>query len=1581
MISKKLFWTKIVLLLFFAATWSDLQAMRPMFNSNFGESGERVDQAELHEHNRRETESSQDSEAEQNALLERGEMTSNNGPREIRELDNSDFSSGGLSRNGADCFINSSLQLYKSLNKVLKDSGKSMALQNMPCLQRFFDQRLTSDRECRELRQEMAREVINKLDNRTQQVRSEVLQGVIEDGTAKSQQDALEFLALLLEDTEAPPLYFEEMLINQVANESRVGNPRSSRMLSLALSDNNLTLQQLINNEFESTRSQKWNDQDSNDVGVQRQLRLRETIPSTVVLSLGRYHSDGSKNITPISGVDQRITLPTTGNEVDITYKPVAIICHIGESLNAGHYICFRREGNEWQLFNDSLVLKESPYFTEDFISRNCYIIAYEVDPSPQESLPVLFKSIEPTQRYSNDADEKSDKALSEVKTDKLPSELERSAEIALKKHADVAAGEFEKLRLLTRTADGEIEDKTEQNNLRATILDRLKDYQDVVDQWRLETEKKNLGTPAQLEEAIKRITFSIIDKFDFRTEPNGAVFWTGYALKNQTTAIDGAARKTGKKTIEMTQDGKLLDQLQMYEPDSPILDTEKDGTKIKGKSKLGDALFAAASTKFAKGASGDVVAIVYNPDVLDASKLAEGRIETWKETYKKSAFGSIEEPILKAREAQGLLQLRRVLINEEITFSALVELLKTVEEQKNRIDSAIEALEVVKGILKKDPVFLNSFKRVKELEKEVADFKKQAKVLAKKEADLIQREKVLAEKETKNAETVKSQSNPSSTMTREQQEVTQNRASLEKEKKDLAKQTEELIKNVNQAKNTLGINVDKIEEPVILDSIYELIGRKLLGKPILQDRSEKLTSEEEFALEKNLKAKKMVDQSLKEVRRAWAKLNRWEKKHSSDALERRRSDSVESQRSTASQYSEIIVPDLALSERKQTLTLEEQKEQLVMHLNEKQQKSNEAEERLKELVPHGMTEEWWQKENQQLQIKLMEAYCETHRHRWMAAVEVQNKVALAQKAIDQASKQASNHVSSNASNAREQKEKAKEVWRHLALKERSIEEAFKKGKEVGEIALQKLLQQDQVVVRLWNNFLQPSQENKVGLMGSSQGAVKAEDFFKKVDETQRSELEFIALKEYKEALRLEKTEEAAKALLEENEENVKKSFKLQLLELRDRANKVASCANRKPNTNWDSDKRRREASRNIDIANAYKDAVTIFEREIERLHGIQHVWESKLEAVVTAYAQGDQGPWKNLTHEERRVTNSLMAKKNEKMRAEYEDALNKAQERVRQAQEYSKQTFFFTSSREEASKRLQEAEQELAELNGRNEAAQWGKLTPEGREKKRNIIAAQKLYDQYRNKRMRIPKEQMLIKYEIEACARAADKVISKNASSLVSHAFTYENVMTTFSYAEAVKAPSFSYSLSVVSAASSVYRAAIAADFDVKTYEAAATAINKVVDVINDSFSTAEENSLTDKLIDRALEESWHSTLETLKEERQQWEKIKGSSSNWTGSANKWKETADYWRKCQKACEEYSKVINSNKYELIDSLFSSIWESANAAKNSYESALACYGIAAFELKIALEASRKAERKFQDFDVQRVEILKKLQN
>ena len=68
-------------------------------------------------------------------------------------------------------------------------------------------------------------------------------------------------------------------------------------------------------------------------------------------------------------------------------YELRSIVCHTGENMTSGHYVCYGRRNNEWYFFNDSDVKKVSEAEVKNILSQGVdrdywyypYIYVYEI--------------------------------------------------------------------------------------------------------------------------------------------------------------------------------------------------------------------------------------------------------------------------------------------------------------------------------------------------------------------------------------------------------------------------------------------------------------------------------------------------------------------------------------------------------------------------------------------------------------------------------------------------------------------------------------------------------------------------------------------------------------------------------------------------------------------------------------------------------------------------------------------------------------------------------------------------------------------------------------------------------------------------------------------------------------------------------------------------------------------------------------------------------------------------------------------------------------------------------------------------
>ncbi|HLB34703.1 MAG TPA: hypothetical protein VJK54_10795 [Chthoniobacterales bacterium] len=291
-------------------------------------------------------------------------------------------SRSSLSNGGNDCFINSSLQLLKSIGVP--------SFITMPNLAKFLNNEVKTDKDCRALRLEMANQVMagtQEFDSQPTSVEpnpNNVVKKINECGTAVFQQDVSAFLLRLLEKVEVPQATFTETLTNQEQAEAPRIVQQKETLFPLTLPSlkegmNSLTIQDILDCNLTLEFQMKWNDGDLNKTKVNQTRQLINPAPTSLVVSIGRFDfNDGRviKRNDTIQGVLNSITFPLINGQL-VIYQPNAIICHLGDSVNNGHYICYRKEGNIWWKFDDAIVSKATYEEDNETIHKNCYIVSY----------------------------------------------------------------------------------------------------------------------------------------------------------------------------------------------------------------------------------------------------------------------------------------------------------------------------------------------------------------------------------------------------------------------------------------------------------------------------------------------------------------------------------------------------------------------------------------------------------------------------------------------------------------------------------------------------------------------------------------------------------------------------------------------------------------------------------------------------------------------------------------------------------------------------------------------------------------------------------------------------------------------------------------------------------------------------------------------------------------------------------------------------------------------------------------------------------------------------------------------------
>ena len=77
--------------------------------------------------------------------------------------------------------------------------------------------------------------------------------------------------------------------------------------------------------------------------------------PRYLIVNINRAGGNNKKNNIPCI-VAHKIDINTT--DIPVEFELIAVIKHIGNIANAGHYICFRKQYEEWYQINDTQISK-----------------------------------------------------------------------------------------------------------------------------------------------------------------------------------------------------------------------------------------------------------------------------------------------------------------------------------------------------------------------------------------------------------------------------------------------------------------------------------------------------------------------------------------------------------------------------------------------------------------------------------------------------------------------------------------------------------------------------------------------------------------------------------------------------------------------------------------------------------------------------------------------------------------------------------------------------------------------------------------------------------------------------------------------------------------------------------------------------------------------------------------------------------------------------------------------------------------------------------------------------------------------
>ncbi len=322
------------------------------------------------------------------------------------------ISQSGINNSGVDCYLNSALQVLKDRFENQTEEQQDQSLKAIraksyfrasPPLASFlkglFD--ATDSTKALLLRDDVRQLLIAK------KVGDPIAKNITTNGKSCRQADASEALLALMEVASMPLLSFQETL----ADEEPRGVQERILPLNLSSEGSELTIDGLITANLTEQVDHKG------AVKEKKRTFADQTAPlEQLTLQLNRFtppsgrKEDPQKVSRPISGVTQpctitrNIDLGTAGwpipTDIITQYTPTSIICHLGESMNSGHYVTYRQKEEKWYLINDDKVeeinLNDAPQPSfgkipdagnsnggekemthQEFIERNAYVINY----------------------------------------------------------------------------------------------------------------------------------------------------------------------------------------------------------------------------------------------------------------------------------------------------------------------------------------------------------------------------------------------------------------------------------------------------------------------------------------------------------------------------------------------------------------------------------------------------------------------------------------------------------------------------------------------------------------------------------------------------------------------------------------------------------------------------------------------------------------------------------------------------------------------------------------------------------------------------------------------------------------------------------------------------------------------------------------------------------------------------------------------------------------------------------------------------------------------------------------------------
>jgi len=283
-------------------------------------------------------------------------------------------SKGGLHNSDVDCYMNSALSAFRSLNLKVDVPG-------MPMLQKYLGDGIKTKGESRALREELAR----KLPDLPKEIRENIVAG-----RSVEQTDAAQVLQALLNVSNMDRL-------NVVTTNKAVGKDLSSSKeilwpmypLRPNFGSTDWKIQDMVARELQTEDREGQLEFTIGEKTERHEFTTTVSFgnaPEKLVFQIGRFNSTERREERKVGTVSDIMgfSLPH-GDKQKAKYELQSVVCHhpSGNSSNAysGHYITYRRlEGNNWEEVNDGTITKFD--ITQDetrrnLIQQNCYIANY----------------------------------------------------------------------------------------------------------------------------------------------------------------------------------------------------------------------------------------------------------------------------------------------------------------------------------------------------------------------------------------------------------------------------------------------------------------------------------------------------------------------------------------------------------------------------------------------------------------------------------------------------------------------------------------------------------------------------------------------------------------------------------------------------------------------------------------------------------------------------------------------------------------------------------------------------------------------------------------------------------------------------------------------------------------------------------------------------------------------------------------------------------------------------------------------------------------------------------------------------